>query len=191
MKSTLIPFCLAVLTLISCAKNEEKRAKDTVATNVITQTNNQNSGKNLEQQTRTDTTVIINDQFVYDVSEKYLTYDFYLKNYSVHAKQSVLNKHDRTITDTLVKFKKDSNSGEFYVAKENVILQYAQITNGPILKNTNFRIGASAAEIGKYFKIDQINRVLKIEDFEKTTAIYLDFKNNSLARFTYCALYLD
>ncbi len=137
-----------------------------------------------------DTLEVINDEFIYDVLNEDVSYNFFKENFSQVSLMIHENQHYKDRFDSLVTFSNGIDSATYYIAAPNYILKELKIHSNKI-SIKNFQIGSSFDQVKSYFGLKSKVSELIIRDLEYGNSIRFIFEDNKIKEIIFKSTYID
>jgi len=108
-----------------------------------------------------------------------------------YSKESVVNRHDSAVTDTIYTFSKPENIIQIYRAKHDDFIFTFDVTDSLFKLKGNVRTGMTKENFSRKFRITKtIKNKVQIVNSDGTSKFMFYFENNRLKRIN-SYLYLD
>ena len=184
-------FLLTVLSLISCGSNSEHISEKE---SPIIKGENEPLMKEAFSQDSTVSKKFINyDDFVFGVIDNELTLSFLESTATSKVEATVPNLHNESVSDTVFKFKNDSNFFKFHKAPSNTILTEAEITSDQYkVGNGEIFVGVPYKVLQDRFNLNTTVDTLIVKDFENSNYfMFLFDKEQAVSKIIFRTRYLD
>ena len=191
MKGKMLALIASLFFLVSCSSNETKFVQSEGEVTKAQDSINQTLQNQAVQKDTSKTIFIDNDEFVFKIIENELSLDFFRGNFNLIKREVIPNKHNPSLSDTVLVYTNGIDTANFYISQSNIILQEVLINSQEITLDNDIKIGVSKAIFKSKFDLIDVPDSLVIKDFENSSYFLFTFKDSQLDKIAYKARYLD
>ena len=180
-----IVFIALLSVLLSSCKSERLKETGGPVKDGIAEKQSSNN------QRETQTKQLIDDGFVFEVIDKDLPISYFKSQFELVEEQVLKNRHDTSVSDTVMIFSNGPDTANFYVSPSKAILQEVVVNSQQITLNDSIKVGAYDQVIKRKFNLEALPDSLIVKDFENSSHFLFTFQQGRIDRIVYKAKYLD